>query len=38
MRLDVRAFAITCDLLWGLGVFLLTWWIIGFDGASGEPT
>ncbi len=36
MRLNVKAFAITCALLWGLGLFLITWWIILFDGASGE--
>jgi hypothetical protein len=37
MRLDVRAFAITCALVWGLGLFCLTWWIIAFDGSSYEP-
>ena len=36
MRLNVKAFALTCGLLWGLGLFFLTWWIIAFDGASGE--
>jgi len=24
--------------LWGLALFVTTWWIIAFDGASGEPT
>ena len=38
MRLNVKAFALTCALLWGFGVFLLTWWIIAFDGATGEVT
>ena len=38
MRLDVKAFALTCGLVWGLGLFFLTWWIIAFDGATGEPT
>ncbi len=38
MRLDVKALAITCGLVWGLGLFALTWWIIAFDGASGDPT
>ena len=38
MRLDVRAFALTAALIWGLGVFCLTWWVILFDGATGEPT
>jgi hypothetical protein len=37
MKLDVRAFALTCALVWGLGVFVLTWWIIAFDGVTNEP-
>ena len=36
MRLDVKAFGLTCGLIWGLGLFLLTWWIIAFEGATGE--
>ena len=38
MKLDVRAFALTCGLLWGIGLFLLTWWIIFFDGPTTDPT
>jgi len=38
MRLNVKAFALTCGLVWGLGLFALTWWIIAFDGASGDRT
>jgi len=38
MRLNVKAFALTCALVWGLGLFFLTWWIIAFDGATGEAT
>ncbi|HOP47401.1 MAG TPA: bacteriophage holin [Desulfobacteraceae bacterium] len=38
MRLNVKAFALTCGLLWGVALFLLTWWIIAFDGATGEVT
>jgi hypothetical protein len=38
MKLDVKAFAITCSLVWGFGLFFLTWWVIMFDGATGEPT
>lgn len=37
MKLDVKAFAITCALVWGLGLFCLTWWIILWDGASETP-
>lgn len=38
MKLNVKAFALSCGLIWGLGVLFLTWWIIAFDGATGEPT
>jgi len=38
MKFDVKAFALTCGLVWGLGLFFLTWWIIAFDGATGEAT
>jgi len=38
MKLDVKAFALTCGLVWGFAIFLLTWWIIAFDGATGDPT
>lgn len=38
MKLNVKAFALACGIIWGLGLFILTWWIIAFDGAMGEPT
>lgn len=38
MKLNAKAFALTCGLIWGLGLFALTWWIIAFDGATGERT
>ena len=38
MKLNIKAFALTCGLVWGLGVFCLTWWIIAFDGSTGEAT
>jgi hypothetical protein len=38
MKLDIKAFALTCGLVWGLAIFALTWWIIFFDGASEAPT
>jgi len=36
MKLDVKAFALTCALIWGIGLFVLTWWVIAFDGSTGE--
>ncbi len=38
MKLNVKAVALTCGIVWGLGLFFLTWWIIAFDGSTGEPT
>ena len=38
MKLNVRAFALSCALVWGVGLFLMTWWIIAFDGATTEIT
>ena len=38
MKLNVKAFALTCGIIWGIGLFILTWWIIAFEGATGEPT
>ena len=32
MKLNVKAFALACGLLWGVGLLLITWWIILFDG------
>lgn len=34
MKLNVKAFALTCGLVWGLGLFLVTWWIIILHGAA----
>jgi hypothetical protein len=38
MKLNVKAFALTCGIIWGIGLFFLTWWIIAFDGATRETT
>ena len=38
MQLNVKAFALTSGILWGVGLFSLTWWIILLEGASGDPT
>ncbi len=38
MKLDIKAFAFASALVWGVGLFLLTWWIIAFDGTTGEIT
>jgi hypothetical protein len=38
MKLNIKAFALTCGIMWGVGLFALTWWIIAFDGATHEVT
>ncbi|MBD3245960.1 MAG: hypothetical protein GF333_03020 [Candidatus Omnitrophica bacterium] len=38
MKLNVKAFALTCGILWGIGVLIFTWWVMLFEGATGEPT
>jgi hypothetical protein len=38
MKLNVKAFALSCGLVWGFGLLLITWWIIGFEGVTREPT
>ena len=37
MKLDVKAAAATLALTWGLGLFLMTWWLILVEGASEAP-
>ena len=37
-KFNVKAFALTCGLVWGLGLFCVTWWMIAFDGPAGEVT
>ena len=38
MKLNIKAFALTCSLIWGFGLFALTWWIMAFEGQTGEVT
>jgi hypothetical protein len=38
MKLNVKAFAVTCSLFWGGALLLITWWAIILDGSSADPT
>ena len=38
MKLNIKAFALTFAIVWGVGLFLMTWWIMLFDGATGQVT
>ena len=33
MTLNIRAFGIACGLVWGVGLFILPWWIM----VTGDP-
>jgi hypothetical protein len=38
MKIDVKAFALACGVVWGLGLPLMTWWVMAFEGPSTDPT
>jgi len=38
VKLNVKALALTGGIFWGVGLFILTWWLILFGGATGETT
>lgn len=40
MKLSVKAFSLTCAILWGLALFILTWWLIIFgpESIQGDKT
>jgi hypothetical protein len=37
MKLNSKAFGLACGVVWGLGLFFLTWWVILFEGTSASP-
>ena len=37
LKLDVKGFALTCAIVWGVGVPILTWWMMMFDQPNAEP-
>ena len=38
MKLNVKSCGLAFGFVWGIGLFVLTWWIIAFEGATGEVT
>ncbi len=38
MKINVKSFSLAASLILGFGIFLMTWWIILINGASGEKT
>ena len=37
MKLNVKALALACGIVWGLAVFLLTYWYLIFGHPGGSP-
>ena len=38
MKLNIKAFALTAGIFYGLFLLVITWWMILLDGASGDAT
>jgi hypothetical protein len=38
MKLNIKAFSLTSGIILGLGIFVMTWWVIAFEGATGATT
>ena len=38
MKINVKAFALACALFLGFGLFIITWWVIAFEGSTGAVT
>ncbi len=37
MRLNVKAFGLAGGLFWGVGLFLITWWILLIGSPAEQP-
>lgn len=38
MKIDVKAFAIACGLVFGFAIFFVTWWLMLLNGITGAKT
>ena len=38
MKLNIKAMAIAFGLVWGISLFVITWWIIFLEGSSNAAT
>lgn len=32
MKLNIKAFALACGIIWAVYLFLMTWWLLAFGG------
>ena len=37
-KLNLKAFALTCGILWGVFLFFIAWWLIILEGFDAAPT
>lgn len=37
LKLDVKGFALSCAIIWGVGLPILTWWMMMFGSPGAEP-
>ena len=37
MKLNIKAFALSCGLFWGFALFVMAWWLILLEGNAPEP-
>ena len=38
MKFDIKSFALTSGIMWGLTLFVIAWWIILIEGGSSSTT
>ena len=38
MKLNIKGMAIAFGLVWGISLFVITWWIIFLEGSSNTAT
>ncbi|MEN8126828.1 MAG: bacteriophage holin [Planctomycetota bacterium] len=36
MKLNIKAFALSCGLIWGFGLFFMAWWLIMLEDGNPE--
>lgn len=36
MKLNILAFGLACGLVWGVGILVTPWWVMLFEGSTGD--
>ena len=37
MRLNIKAFALACGMIWGFALLFIPWWLILLEGNNPDP-